>query len=112
MSARPHEIRAAIRAVSAAFEAPGDYGYDTPKGDALYRLYCLHTKLAPSDVAQPDTDASLEDRLGDCLAAVVDATLLSLGDPDSSGRNVDLRLSSFQPELAERACALLEEAGK
>lgn len=36
------EIKAlldAVQQVHCVFGAPGDYGYDTPKGDALFALY-------------------------------------------------------------------------
>lgn len=34
-----------IEAVHKVFGAPGDYGYDTPEGDALFALYRLLHKL-------------------------------------------------------------------
>ncbi|NTG07203.1 hypothetical protein [Rhizobium rhizogenes] len=39
MSANLTAVSAAIDAVHKAFGAPGDYGYGTPKGDALIALY-------------------------------------------------------------------------
>lgn len=35
----------AINAVYKTFGRPGDYGYDTPKGDALKRLYDTHNEI-------------------------------------------------------------------
>ena len=34
-------IRTRIAAVKSAFGAPGDWGYDDPKGESLYGLYTL-----------------------------------------------------------------------
>ena len=46
MSASMAEMEAALKAaedaiaaIKAAFGAPGDYGYGTPQGDALFALY-------------------------------------------------------------------------
>lgn len=36
----------AIRVVHKTVGAPGDYGYGTPKGDALKRLYDAHNEIA------------------------------------------------------------------
>lgn len=40
----------AIKQIKAAFGAPGDYGYGTKEGDALYNLY-----KAASDVEWPSS---------------------------------------------------------
>lgn len=40
------KIETAIKDVHKAFGAPGDYGYDTPQGDALFALYKLRLELA------------------------------------------------------------------
>lgn len=62
------------------------------------------------DVPQPET---LEKRLADCLAAMIDTPLFSghdeTGRPSSA---LDIRLGFFRPELSERAAELLEEAGQ
>lgn len=48
---RPHvvEIRAAIDEIKRVFGAPGDHGYGTPEGEALFRLFraqvALHNAL-------------------------------------------------------------------
>ena len=39
-------LDAAIRDLHAAFGAPGDYGYGTPEGDALYKVYRLQVEAA------------------------------------------------------------------
>ncbi len=56
--------------------------------------------------------ASLEDRLAVMLAEVIDATLMTINDPDGGGHQIELRLSAFNRDLADRAAALLEEAGR
>ena len=43
-------VVAAIGATLNAFGAPGDYGYDTAKGAALYGLCRLHNHLVAGDV--------------------------------------------------------------
>jgi len=43
---------AAIKQVRRAFGAPGDHGYDTPQGDALFALYAAglaQASLVPTD---------------------------------------------------------------
>lgn len=52
----------------------------------------------------------LETRLAACLASAIDLPLLTLHDPDGNFP-MELRLSSFNRELADRAAELLEEAG-
>lgn len=53
--------------------------------------------------------ATLESRLADCLAAIVDAALLT---GTAEFHSQEIRLGFFQPELSERAADLLEEAGR
>lgn len=67
--------------------------------------------MAGENGSQQPPEATLEDRLALMLAEVVDATLLTVRDVGGPG-NVELRVGSFLPELSERACALLEEAGR
>lgn len=56
--------------------------------------------------------ATLERRLGECLAAIIDEPLLT-GRDEVGGFSspLDIRLGFFKPELSERAAELLEEAG-
>ena len=63
---------------------------------------------APSSPETVDA-GDLVDRLGKMLAEIVDATLMTVRDPD--GRDVEIRLGGFRPDLGERACELLEETG-
>ncbi|WP_181180711.1 hypothetical protein [Mesorhizobium sp. B2-4-6] len=53
----------------------------------------------------------LQDRLARCLKACVDAPLVTVRDSDS-GRPLDLRLGSFNRELAQTAEALVTEAAQ
>ncbi|PTR11790.1 MULTISPECIES: hypothetical protein [unclassified Novosphingobium] len=108
--------RAAILAVKTAFGAPGDYGYGTKQGAALAGLYDLFNEMAAfALLAQHETqenDETLEQRLASCLAAVVDTPLLELFDPVGGYQTkMAVYLGALQPELSERACLLLEEAG-
>lgn len=118
---RPAELRqrvlAATLLVKNAFGAPGDYGYSTKQGSALAVLYELHNDLAASALLAKhnaqEEDASLEERLADCLAQIVDTPLLSIGDPIGGYQTkMDVYLGGFQRELSEQACLLLEEAGR
>ena len=54
----------------------------------------------------------LEERLAKCLAELVDTPILS-GKDECGGYSspLDIRLGFFNPELANRAAELLEEAG-
>jgi len=59
----------------------------------------------------------IADRLAELLSEICEAPLLTLpsdgGPPnrDSTRRPLAMRLANLNPELAERAAALLEEAG-
>jgi len=55
---------------------------------------------------------TLEARLADCLADCIDAPLMQLFDPDGGDRMVEVRMSSLNRALADRAATLLEEAGR
>lgn len=57
--------------------------------------------------------ATLESRLADCLADIVDTPILT-GKDECGGFSSpqDIRLGFFHPELSERAAELLEEAGR
>lgn len=57
--------------------------------------------------------ATLESRLADCLADIVDAPLLT-GRDECGGfiSPLDIRVGFFRPDLSERAAELLEEAGR
>jgi hypothetical protein len=101
----------AIGEVHAAFGAPGDYGYETKKGRALYALYQINAATFAARKASPDADSTLEDRLAECLAECVDTTLLTVRDT-LNDHPVELRLGSFNREISERAAELLEEAGR
>jgi|GEM_PF-1330948 len=57
----------------------------------------------------PDT---LTSRLAHCLAECIDQPLLMVGDPEGNEHEIGLRLSSFKPDLANRAAGLLEEVGQ
>jgi|GEM_PF-5759378 len=66
----------------------------------------------PKAPAAGNDDVSLADRLAAVLSEIVDEPLQVLTDASSNRpRDLELRLAHFRPELAERACALLEEAG-
>ena len=66
---------------------------------------------APATVADPPTPADdLAERLARVLAEVVDVAILTVDDADRPGHKLPLRLAHFHPDLAERACGLLEEA--
>ena len=58
-------------------------------------------------------DAPLEERLAACLAEAIDAPLLQ-GRDECGGFSspLDIRLGFFQPDIANRAAELLEEAGQ
>lgn len=43
------ELIKAVDLIKAAFGAPGDYGYGTPKGDALFALYRAAAGKASDD---------------------------------------------------------------
>lgn len=62
--------------------------------------------------AELPTVATLERRLGELLAEVIDAPLLT-GRDEVGGFSspLQLRVGFFRPELSERAAELLEEAG-
>lgn len=62
------------------------------------------------DIPQIDT---LESRLATCLAECIDAPILS-GRDECGGfaSPLEIRLGFFQPDIANRAAALLEEAGQ
>jgi hypothetical protein len=53
----------------------------------------------------------LEYRLAKMLAKIVDATLITVADPDGVGREIELRFACFNREIGEEAAELLEEAG-
>ncbi|WP_298174625.1 hypothetical protein [Novosphingobium sp.] len=106
----------AIHAVHAAFGAPGDYGYEDPKGKALSDLYKLYNKLIAmgliAQLPEDEPEKSLELRLAECLAAAIDTPLLRLNDISRGEEDgIALYLGSFKPEISERAAGLLEEAG-
>ena len=109
MNSQITRITAAIQSLHKAFGAPGDYGYETAKGKALYELYALHRDLVAAKPAA--ADASLEDRLANHLAKIIDTPLLTVRDI-SSNSPVELCLGAFHAELSEQACLLLEEAGR
>jgi hypothetical protein len=101
-----------IETIHRAFGAPGDYGYNSAQGKALYALYKLtpdiHEALKRPEPAGPD--ASLEERLADILAEIVDRPLLTVHE---HGRPLELFAGSFlPPEISDRAAELLEEAGR
>ena len=83
-------------------------------GIVLYsRVRMLEDEAADFDSrASCTAQSALQDRLADCLAGIVEMPLLTVGDPEGMGRTIELRLSSFRPEVAEHACELLEEAGR
>ena len=57
--------------------------------------------------------ATLESRLADCLADIVDTPILTGRDEVGSRSSpLDIRLGFFRPDLSERAAELLEEAGR
>lgn len=100
-----------VNDVHTAFGAPGDFGYETLKGRALYALYQARNAVAALTDEPDGTDAPLEDRLANCLAECVDTTLLTVRDT-MNDRPVELRLGSFNREVSERAAELLEECGR
>ncbi|MFB2553362.1 hypothetical protein [Ensifer soli] len=57
-------------------------------------------------------EETLEQRLAQCLAAIVDTPLMTGRDePGGYHSPLELRLGFFRPDLSERAAELLEEAG-
>jgi hypothetical protein len=52
----------------------------------------------------------LIDRLAKVLAEIVDAPLVTVRDIGTN-QQLPLQVGSFRPDLSERACELLEEAG-
>jgi len=61
-------------------------------------------------VAEKAMEAPIE-RFGQMVAALVDETLMTVHDSDSSTEKRELRLGSFRPDLFNRAAELLEEFG-
>jgi hypothetical protein len=60
----------------------------------------------------PDTP-TLEERLADCLADIVDTPILTGRDECWAFRSpLEIRLGFFRPDAANRAAELLEEAGR
>lgn len=109
---RDQRTRAAILAVKAAFGVPGDWGYDTPKGDALRRLYDIFNELAAQALID-QLEGPLEQRLLDCLKSIVDTPILTVRDVMGNHQSpLDLYLGSFLPDQANKAAELLEEAGQ
>lgn len=65
-----------------------------------------------AQAANDEDGLTLTDRLAIALSEIVDEPLQILTDAGSNdGRPLELRLAHFKPQLAERAVALLEEAG-
>lgn len=60
----------------------------------------------------PSQGQTLEARLAECLADCIDMPLMQMFDPDGGERMVEVRMSSLNRALAERAATLLEEAGR
>ena len=59
------------------------------------------------------TIATLESRLADCLADIVDTPILTGRDECGGFKSpLEIRIGFFKPELSERAAELLEEAGR
>lgn len=87
-------------------EWPIDLDNTITSGEALDRA--IDTSLG-LDVSQTET---MERRLADCLATCIDEPLLK-GFLGGDGRiPTEVRLGFFRPEIADRAAALLEEAGR
>jgi hypothetical protein len=58
-------VRQAVDAVHGAFGAPGEYGYDTPEGLALFELYKQRAAVADAlEAAGWTSDTSAEDARG------------------------------------------------
>ena len=74
------KISAAIDACHKAFGAPGDYGYGTPKGDALFALYRVRVDVGAAKEVAPA--AALSMTLRDWLASQALAGLASRADRD------------------------------
>lgn len=64
--------------------------------------------------AEPSAEAPLADRIATLLARILDEPLTTLAGagPDGGRDPLQLRLSHYRPDLAERAAELLEEAGR
>jgi hypothetical protein len=58
----------------------------------------------------PQEAAAEIERLAKMLAEIVDATLLTVQDVGGT-HPIELRVGSFQPDLGNRAAALLENVG-
>ena len=62
--------------------------------------------------APANADVPLLDRIAAVLNDIVDEPLQRINDAGSNApRDLELRLAHFRPDLAERAAAVLEEAG-
>lgn len=104
--------RAAILAVKSAFGVPGDWGYDTRKGDALHQLFNIFNEMAAQALID-QMEGPLEQRLLDCLKSIVDTPIMSVRDVMGNHQSpLDLYLGSFLPDQANKAAELLEEAGR
>lgn len=79
--------------------------------DCAMAMFAWRKTHRPDEVEPlPPDPPSLQARLAECLAEVVDATLLTVRDVGSSGA-IELRVGSFRPDLGERSAEILEEAG-
>ncbi len=83
---------------------------DPPAKGNLVDLQNFRRARSAAVQAAADGDPPLVDRLAAILSDIVDEPLLVLHDA-ARPRPLELRLSHFKPELAERAAELLEEAG-
>ena len=101
-------VRDAIAAVHRAFGAPGDYGYGTPKGDALFELYKQRAAIADAIEAgeQRSPEAQKELRLASITSVDIRAARLRFSadetrDGHAGGGGRDLGMAEGFDLVAE-----------
>lgn len=96
-----------------AFGAPWTNSLPNAQNEALHNLYRLLPEAAAARSRMPagERREPLEARLAECLAEAIDTPLFTFFELGGEIRQAAY-LGSFRPEIAERACVLLEEAGR
>jgi len=100
-------INERIIQVHKAFGAPGDWGYDDPKGEALYNLYMAQASLYEALKATENSTASATDI--EAIVTHIVREVAELPDRTSPISNYDFMLVTEQ-ELATILRLRLEEA--
>lgn len=100
------------RTTDASIAAGGVFGGQVPENLILGGAD-LDRAVDAAMGASFEQGPTLEARLAECLAAAIEAPLLT-GKDELGGFSspLDIRLGFFQPEIANRAAELLEEAGR